>query len=248
MKQFGLIGYPLTHSFSEKYFLEKFRKEKITDVDYKLFPLKHIRLLPELIYKYPSLYGLNVTVPYKESVIPYLDGLDEVAGKICAVNCIKIVKGTNRNQLIGFNTDVLGFEESLKPHLKNWHNNALILGTGGSSKAVAFVLRKFGINFTMVSRKPKMKNSIGYDDLTVSVIQDHLLIINTTPLGMFPNTQSAPQIPYEFLSYQHLLFDLVYNPEHTLFLQKGEMAGAITINGLEMLYIQAEESYKIWNQ
>lgn len=248
MKQFGLIGYPLTHSLSEKYFLEKFRKEKITNAVYKLFPLDHIHLLPELIQKNPSLCGLNVTVPYKESVIQYLDELDEVAGKIGAVNCVKIVKGTNRDQLIGFNTDVLGFEESLKTYLKNWHNNALILGTGGSSKAVAFVLREFGINFTMISRKPKMKNSIGYDDLTESIIQDHLLIINTTPLGMYPNTQSAPQIPYEFLSNQHILFDLVYNPEHTLFLQKGKMVGATTINGMEMLYIQAEESYKIWNQ
>lgn len=246
MKQFGLIGYPLTHSFSEKYFQEKFRKEKINDCSYKLFPLKQIDQFPQLIKEYPSLIGLNVTVPYKESVIKFLDQLDEVAREIGAVNCIKIIRAANGTQLVGYNTDVFGFENSLKPHLKPYHQKALILGTGGSAKAIAYVLNKLGIDFLFVSRNPNDISTISYDDLSKSYIEDHLLIINTTPLGMYPETQYFPKIPYVYIEKQHLLFDLIYNPEQTQFLQKGKLHGANILNGLEMLYLQAEKSFGIW--
>ncbi len=248
MKQYGLIGYPLSHSFSEKYFKDKFRKEDKPDSDYKLFPLEHIEQFPELIVENLSLCGLNVTVPYKKAVLQYLDELDEVAQSIGAVNCIKILKDGNKNQLIGYNTDAIGFEESLKPYLKSWQKTALILGTGGSSKAVAYVLKKLGIAYTFVSRSPNLKNSIGYTDLTETIIQNHLLIVNTTTLGMFPEIQTFPPIPYEYLSRRHLLFDLIYNPEKTIFLQKGELHGAAILNGLQMLHIQADRSFEIWNQ
>lgn len=248
MNQYGLIGYPLSHSFSEKYFKEKFRKDNLTDSDYNLFPLKHIDQFPDLLKKNPSLYGLNVTVPYKESVIQYLDQLDEVAKAVEAVNCIKMKDDRNGKKLIGYNTDVIGFEDSLKPKLESRHQNAIILGSGGGSKAVAFVFKKLGIDFKYVSRDPDANESIAYQELTKSIIQDHLLIINTTPVGMYPQTQSFPPIPYEYLGKQHLLFDLIYNPEETLFLQKGKEQGATILNGLEMLHIQAEKSFEIWRK
>ncbi len=248
MKQFGLIGYPLTHSFSEKYFLEKFSRESIDDCNYKLFPLKQIEQFPELIKDNISLQGLNVTVPYKESVIRYLDKMSDVVREIGAVNCIKIAKTEQGTQLIGYNTDVFGFETSLKPHLKSWHQHAIILGTGGSAKAVAYVLKKLGINYTYVSRKPVNKDAISYPDLTKLFIKSHLLIINTTPLGMFPLTKNFPKIPYDHLSVQHLLFDLIYNPEQTQFLKKGKLQGATILNGLEMLHVQAEKSFEIWEK
>lgn len=248
MKQFGLIGYPLTHSFSEKYFQEKFRRENIVDSNYKLFPLQQIEQFPELIRNNLSLCGLNVTVPFKESVINYLDQLDDVAREIGAVNCIKTTKTAKGTQLIGYNTDAFGFENSLKPHLKPWHQHALILGTGGSAKAGAYVLKKLGITFTFVSRNPKNIATIGYSDLSKSRIQDHLLIVNTTPLGMFPEIQDFPKIPYDYLGTQHLLFDLIYNPEQTQFLKKGKLQGASILNGLEMLHIQAEKSFVVWDR
>ncbi len=248
MKQYGLIGYPLAHSFSENYFKEKFRREKINDCVYNLFPLRHINQLPEFINKNPSLCGLNVTVPYKESVISHLYELDEVAKAVGAVNCIKITRQQHGTKLIGFNTDVIGFEDSLKPNLKSWHQHAIILGTGGGAKAVAYVLKKLGITFTYVSCNPGNSDTIGYPDLTKPIIQNHLLIINTTPLGMYPQTQTYPQIPYELLGERHLLFDLIYNPEQTLFLQKGKKQGTAIKNGLEMLYIQAEKSWEIWEK
>ena len=248
MKQYGLIGYPLAHSFSEKYFNEKFRKEKISDCDYRLFPLKHINQLPELIQKNLSLRGLNVTVPHKESVLSYLDEMDEQAKAVGAVNCIKIIRKHNSIKLIGYNTDVHGFEGSLKPSLKSFHQHAIIFGTGGGAKAVAYVLKKLGISYTYVSRNPGNSNTIGYLDLTKPLIQNNLLIINTTPLGMFPQTQTFPQFPYEQLGKRHLLFDLIYNPEQTLFLQKGKKQGTTVKNGLKMLYIQAEKSWEIWEK
>lgn len=247
MKQYGLIGYPLAHSFSEKYFKNKFRKGNINDIKYQLYPIKHIDQLPSLIHNNPSLYGFNITIPYKQTVIGYLDELDDIAQAVGAVNCVKIIKGTNGNKLIGFNTDVFGFEESLKPFLKSVHLNAIILGTGGSARAVAYVLNKLGIGFTFVSRKGKDKNTITYPDLTKSVINSHLLIINATPLGMYPNTHTFPHFPYEDLTEKHLLVDLVYNPEQTLFLKKGKLQGATILSGLEMLYIQADKSFEIWN-
>ena len=248
MKLFGLIGYPLKHSFSEKYFNDKFRKERITDCSYKLFPLAEINQLPDIIKENPSICGLNVTIPYKESVIPYLDESDEQAKTVGAVNCIKIIKQNEKNKLIGFNTDIIGFEDSLKPVLKTWHRQAIILGTGGGAKAVAYVLRKLGISFKYVSRNPGNSDTIGYPEINKQIIQDHLLIINTTPLGMFPNTGAFPQIPYGQLGRRHLLFDLIYNPELTLFLQKGKKQGATIKNGLEMLHIQAEKSWEIWKE
>jgi shikimate dehydrogenase len=248
MKQYGLIGYPLAHSFSENYFKDKFRREKINDCVYNLFPLKHINQLPEFINENPSLCGLNVTVPYKESVIRHLDELDEQAKKVGAVNCIKISRQHHEKKLVGYNTDVIGFEDSLKPILKSWHQHAIILGTGGGAKAVAYVLKKLGITFTYVSRNPGNSDTLGYPDLTKPLIQKYLLIINTTPLGMFPQTQTFPQFPYEQLGERHLLFDLIYNPEQTLFLQKGKKQGAAIKNGLEMLYIQAEKSWEIWEK
>lgn len=248
MKQFGLIGYPLSHSFSEDYFKDKFRKENISDKVYQLFPIKRIEQFPGLVLETPSLVGLNVTIPYKESVIQYLDELDEVARDIGAVNCIKIDRYSRENKLIGYNTDVIGFEKTLKPYLKSWHQHAIILGTGGSSKAVAYGLKKLGITFTFISRSPREKSTIGYASLTQAIIQNNFLIINTTPLGMFPGIQNFPPIPYEYLTGQHLLFDLIYNPGKTIFLQKGELQGATILNGLQMLHIQAEKSFEIWNR
>ncbi len=248
MKQFGLIGYPLSHSFSEKYFRAKFRKEKITGYDYKLFPLETIEQFPELIKENPNLYGLNVTVPHKETIVNYLDALDETAKAVGAVNCIKIVKQQEEIKLLGYNTDVYGFEEALKPILKSRHHHALILGSGGSAKAVASVLQKLQIDFVFVSRNPTTKEILLYNDLNKSIIREHLLIINTTPLGMYPETKNYPPIPYEYLGGQHLLFDLIYNPAQTVFLQKGEARGASIQNGIEMLHLQAEKSFEIWGQ
>lgn len=248
MKQFGLIGYSLAHSFSEKYFQTKFRKEKVSGYDYRLFPLETIEQFPELINENPNLVGLNVTVPHKETVIKYLDVLDETAKAVGAVNCIKIVKQQERIKLLGYNTDVYGFEEALKPILKSSCQKALILGSGGSAKAVAYVLNKLGIASTNASRNPSKRNEISYNDLNKSIIREHLLIINTTPLGMYPETKDYPPIPYEYLSDQHVLFDLIYNPEQTIFLQKGVEQGASIKNGLEMLHLQAEKSFEIWEQ
>lgn len=242
MKKYGLIGYPLSHSFSKKYFTEKFILESIKDVVYDIYPLENINELPGLLKQEPSLYGLNVTIPYKEQVIPYLDDMSPVVAEIGACNCIKIEDG----KLIGHNTDVLGFELSLLKKLKPSHGAALVLGTGGASKAVQYVLNKHSISFLQVSRT-KSANSISYEELDNEIISTHLLIINTTPLGMYPNTESAPPIPYELIGNSHYLFDLVYNPVKTMFLKKGELQGAEIENGSDMLVDQAEGSWAIWN-
>lgn len=243
MRLFGLIGYPLSHSFSKKYFTEKFEKEKLTDCHYELFPIFSIDELKNVLYRHPDLCGLNVTIPYKEQVISFLDEVDDIVESILACNCISIKNG----KLKGFNTDVVGFERSLKAQLKPHHKKALILGTGGAAKAVEFVLQKLRIDFKYVSRKP-IENGYSYDELTADIIAEHTLIINTTPIGMYPAIDEAPAIPYEAISGNHYLFDLVYNPEKTLFLQKGEERGATIKNGYEMLVIQADESWMIWNQ
>ena len=242
MRYFGLIGYPLSHSFSKKYFSEKFEREHITDCIYENYPLPSIRLFPQLIEK-EHVEGLNVTIPHKESVIPYLDYLDPAAEKIAAVNCIhfKDEKST------GFNTDIIGFRRSLKPALQAHHRHALILGTGGASKAVAFVLSDLNISFQFVSRHKK-ENHFTYADLNENIIRRHTLIINTTPLGTSPDVNNCPDIPYRFLSEEHLLYDLIYNPPETLFLQKGKERGAVIKNGYEMLQLQAEASWEIWNR
>lgn len=247
MKTFGLIGYFLAHSYSKVYFQNKFTKENIFDCEYRLFSLEDLNSLMTLLENY-DIKGLNVTIPYKETIIKFLDEIDPIASEIGAVNCIRIQRSKNKLLLKGFNTDVFGFEGLLKTHLQKAHKKALILGTGGSSKAVSFVLKKFGIHHLFVSRNPKSTYMIGYSDLTVNLIKEYELIINTTPLGMFPDINTFPKIPYQGLSSKHLLIDVVYNPEISRFLQMGVEKQSATVNGLEMLYFQAEESWKIWNQ
>lgn len=247
MRRFGLIGYPLRHSFSTAYFTEKFRRENISDCVYENFPLSDINEFKGLINQYHDLEGLNITIPYKEKIIPFLDVLDPVAGEIRAVNTIAIICKENSRLLEGYNTDVYGFELSLLKHLKPWHTRALVLGTGGASKAVVWVLEKNRINYRFVSRNPK-EGMFTYNDLSRTIIKDHLLIINCTPVGMYPETQQAPPLPYEHLTSRHFLYDLIYNPEKTLFLSYAEKAGADFCNGMEMLTLQAEKSWEIWNQ
>ena len=244
MKLFGLIGHPLTHSFSKQYFENKFEKENIVDCSYNLYDIKNISLYKN-VFETPNLIGLNVTIPYKESIIDLLDELDEVAKNIGAVNTIKFNSNTKKTK--GYNTDYFGFKNSLKPFLENIHERALILGTGGASKAVAYVLKELNINCLFVSRTPEKGNEIGYNDINEYVIKHHQIIINTTPLGTYPNINDFPNIPYELLTANHLLYDLVYNPEETMFLRKGKEKGAKIINGLQMLKLQAEKSWEIWN-
>ncbi|MCO5249256.1 MAG: shikimate dehydrogenase [Chitinophagales bacterium] len=237
----GLIGYPLGHSFSKGYFAEKFQKEQIEHHRYDTYPIEKIELVKDLL-KTENLYGLNVTIPYKEVVIPFLDGLDKTAQEIGAVNTIKIREG----KTIGYNTDCYGFEMSFKPLLKNYHKKALVLGTGGASKAVAYTLQNLEIEYRYVSRKPA-KNVWTYIDITEDILQEYNIIINTTPLGMHPGIDSKPDLPYHALNEKNYLFDLVYNPAVTAFLQKGLNVDATVKNGLEMLHFQAEKAWEIWN-
>lgn len=246
MKQFGLIGYPLGHSFSRAFFSEKFEREGI-EAEYLNFAIPEIGELPEIIQTHKELAGLNVTIPYKLQVIPYLTELSPAARAIGAVNVIKILHNGDETRLIGHNADVIGFCDSLKPLLKAQHTRALVLGTGGASRAVDYGLRSLGIEPTFVSRTPR-EGQLGYADLTAEVIDSHKLIVNTTPLGMYPKTDACPDLPYPLLTPDHLLYDLVYNPEETLFLRKGREAGAVTKNGLEMLHRQALASWNIWNE
>jgi shikimate dehydrogenase len=243
VRKFGLIGYPLSHSFSQKYFTEKFSKEKISDCSYQNFPISDIEAISSILSSEPELCGLNVTIPYKEQVIPFLNFKNDVVEHIGACNCIRIIDG----KLYGYNTDVAGFEISLIEKLKPYHDNALVLGTGGAAKAVAYVMKKLGIDYTLVSRNPSLANAIGYRDLNEGIISSHLLIVNTSPVGMFPNADGYPEIPYHLITSRHYLFDLVYNPEKTVFLKKGEEHGAAIENGSKMLVLQAEESWRIWN-
>lgn len=242
MRLFGLIGYPLSHSFSKNYFAKKFEQEEITGSRYDLFPLRTINELPVLLEKNPELEGLNVTIPFKKQVLPFLDkslipeGLD-------ACNCINI----NAGKLVGYNTDVTGFERSLLPLLKSYHKKALVLGNGGATAAVVYVLHKLKIDFDIVSRSKHDGSAFTYKDINKEILESSAVIINTTPLGMYPDTGTCPDIPYRFISEKHLLYDLVYNPAKTLFLQKGEERGAAVKNGEEMLLLQAEESWRIWN-
>lgn len=251
-QSYGLIGYPLSHSFSKKYFTEKFEKENLTDHDYNLFPIEKIDELPALIAKYPQLKGLNVTIPYKESVIPFLNELDPTAKEIGAVNCIKIVSAGDQKKLTGYNTDAFGFRQSIKPFLESHHEKALILGTGGASKAVHYILKTIGIDCYFVTRTKIIehllttKKEFSYEELNDYVMAAFKLIVNTSPVGMYPNVSDAPAIPYEYLTSQHLLYDLVYNPLETEFLKRGKKMGAATVNGLSMLHQQAEEAWRIW--
>lgn len=243
MIKYGLIGFPLTHSFSKKYFTEKFERESIADHAYELFPIQDISALPGVLTAVPELKGLNVTIPYKEQVIAFLDEQSAVVKEIQACNCIRIVEG----KLIGYNTDVIGFEKTLERKLLPHHNRALVLGTGGAAKAVHYVLRNKGIEFLEVSRTPK-EGCLTYSKITKETLSAFTLIINTTPLGMFPNVDQAPDLPYEALTEKHYLYDLVYNPSKTKFLQEGEERGAVIENGADMLVIQADASWDIWNQ
>lgn len=243
MTEYALIGYPLVHSFSKQYFTDKFEKDGL-DARYLNMEMESITELVETIKAHPQLKGLNVTIPYKQAVIPLLTSISDEALAIGAVNCIKI--GRNPLSLTGYNTDVIGFERSIAPLLKPWHKQALVLGTGGASKAVVYGLNKLGIEPTLVSRTPA-QGMLGYDLLSKDIMDEHAVIVNCTPLGTFPNIQTCPEIPYKYIGGRHLLYDLVYNPAKTLFLQKGEAAGAIVKNGLEMLHLQAEAGWKIWN-
>ena len=243
MKRYGLIGYPLTHSFSQKYFSEKFLKEGWTDHVYENFPIESIAALQEVLSSHKDLLGLNVTIPYKKEVLSYLDESSPAVELIGACNCIKITEG----KLSGFNTDIIGFEKSLRPFLKPEHSAALILGTGGAAVAVAYVLQQLGIRYQYVSRQRAM-NNITYVDLDQQIIEEHSLIINTTPLGMYPSLNDCPPLPYEWLTSKHHCFDLIYNPTETLFLRKAAAQKATVQNGAEMLIIQAEESWRIWNE
>lgn len=252
IKKYGLIGYPLTHSFSKKYFTDKFEKEKITDCEYNLYSLSSIHQLPALLKDNPEIAGLNVTIPYKESVIPFLNELDPVAKAVGAVNCIKIEQGNKKEiKLIGYNTDVFGFRQSIKPFLEKRHERALILGTGGASKSAAYVLKEIGLDCFFVTRHKNQSsgpNTFLYDELNEYMLNAIKLIINTTPAGMYPNVKEAPPIPYELITGSNLLYDMIYNPAETEFLKRGREKGAETINGLSMLHQQAEEAWKIWNK
>ena len=242
MRQFGLIGYPLSHSFSKKYFTQKFAEEGIHNCNYELYPIASINEFPALLQEVKGLEGINVTIPYKEAVLPFLDEQTAAVEEIGACNCIHIKDG----KLIGHNTDVTGFRQSIEPFLQPHHQQALILGTGGAAKAVAWVFKQLGIRFQIVSRK-KTATTISYDELDAAMMQTVELVINTTPLGMQPNVLDKPSLPYHCINNRFLCYDLVYNPEKTRFLQLAEEQGATIKNGADMLLIQAEESWKIWN-
>ena len=242
---YGLIGYPLGHSFSVGYFNEKFSNEHI-NAKYINFEIPSIEDFAEVIESNPELRGLNVTIPYKEQVIPYLDSLSPEANAIGAVNVIRITRKGDKTHLKGFNSDVIGFTRSIEPLLERHHKKALILGTGGASKAVDYGLRSLGIETKFVSRT-KRPGFFTYEEITPEIIKDYNIIVNCTPLGMYPNTDVCPTLPYEAMDSHNLLYDLLYNPDETLFMQKGKEHGAITKNGLEMLLLQAFASWEFWN-
>ncbi len=244
-KLFGLVGKNIAYSFSRKYFSEKFEKSQLNDHKYVNFDLESIEEFPAIFKEHiGNLTGMNVTIPYKEAVGVFLDAIDEDAKEIGAINTIKIDKNGKSK---GYNTDVYGFENSIKPLLKPHHKAALILGTGGASKAVAYALRKMNIQYKFVSRTPRNEETISYDSIDKKLLATYTVLINCSPLGTAPNTELAPHIPYNELSNVHLLYDLIYNPAETTFLRRGKAQGANIKNGLEMLELQAEKSWAIWN-
>lgn len=245
MDKYGLIGFPLGHSFSISYFNEKFKSENI-DAEYINFEIPKIDALPEILASNTELKGLNVTIPYKEKVISYLDDISEEARKIGAVNVIRVTHKGGKTHLKGFNSDVIGFTRSIEPMLECIHKKALILGTGGASKAIDFGLKSLGLETLFVSRNEK-KGAISYDAVTPDIIKEYNVIVNCTPLGMYPNVNSCPQIPYEAMDSNTVLYDLIYNPDETLFMRKGAEYGATTKNGVEMLLLQAFASWEFWN-
>ena len=243
MNIYGLIGKTLHHSFSKRYFSEKFRSENLTDFQYRNFELKNLSDEIPALKNNPELKGLNVTIPYKTEIIPFLDNLSEESREINACNCIKIADG----KWSGYNTDIIGFEKSFTPFLKPFQQKALILGTGGASNAVAFVLKKLNIASVKVSRTKNVSDSIiSYEDISEETMKDFQIVVNTTPVGTFPNVNECPPLPYEFVTDRHYFFDLIYNPAKTLFLSLAEKQGAFIENGDKMLMIQAEESWRIW--
>lgn len=243
MRIFGLIGYPLSHSFSQKYFEQKFKKEGLTDCRYELYPIPSIENLKEILKKSPGIEGLNITIPYKQQILSWLNSDAGIPKGVQACNCIKI----SEKKISGYNTDVIGFEKSFLPLLQPWHKKALVLGNGGATAAVIYVLEKLNIEFNIVSRSLHKGSTLIYGEVDENTMTESLVIINTTPLGMYPQMEQCPDIPYHFINKRHLLYDLVYNPAKTLFLQKGEERGATIKNGGEMLILQAEESWRIWN-
>ncbi|MDR1114968.1 MAG: shikimate dehydrogenase [Tannerella sp.] len=246
MKKYGLIGYPLEHSYSKDFFNQKFNSENI-DAEYVNFEIENINDLKDILRENPSLCGLNVTLPYKMKVIPLLDGITDNARNIGAVNVIKFKRGLfGKLHLEGHNSDITGFKKSIEPLLNETHRRALILGTGGASKAIYHGLKQLGITSVFVSRKPK-EFCIAYDEITQNTMENYTVIVNTTPLGMYPKTDACPDIPYEHLTPGHILYDLLYNPDETLFMKKGKEKGAVVKNGLEMLLLQAYVSWEIWN-
>jgi len=249
MRVFGLIGYPLSHSFSKKYFSDKFENENINDAEYFNFSVPNIEQFPEILKSRKNFIGFNVTSPYKESIIPYLDKLDVTASEINAVNVVKVIKKVGVQRLIGYNTDIYGFEKSLQKKLNPEIKSALIFGTGGAARAVFFALKNLNIKSKFVSRKKKSGNDyLQYKDLNKDVISDNLLLVNATPLGLFPNTKAKPDIPYSNITEKHHLFDLIYNPPLTQFLSEGKNKHATIQNGLEMLHFQAEKAWEIFNE
>ena len=247
MKKFGLIGYPLGHSFSRNYFNEKFHAENI-DAEYINFEIPTIEDLPKVITSNPTLAGFNVTIPYKEQVLPYLDAIDKDAEAIGAVNVVKVEHVRGKNVLTGYNSDVLGFTQSIESLLEPHHKKALILGTGGASKAIDYGLKKLGLQTLFVSRSRKDDHTITYDDLTPEIMDEYKVIVNCSPVGMYPLADECPKIPYECVTQQHLLYDLLYNPDTTLFMKKGSDQGATVKNGLEMLLLQAFGAWDIWSR
>jgi shikimate dehydrogenase len=243
-KRFGLLGRNISYSFSKGYFTDKFNTENIENCTYENFDIQEINFFTELIQTNSDLKGLNVTIPYKESVMPFLDKLSKKAKRIGAVNTIKITK---KGKLKGYNTDYYGFKKSLEPVLQSHHKKALILGTGGASKGVAFALDELGIAYTFVSREAK-ESTIDYSQIHATTFDEYQIIINATPLGTSPNTEAFPAIPYTFFTDKHIAYDLIYNPAETQFLKRAKEYGAKTKNGLDMLVFQAEKAWEIWNK
>ena len=246
MDKYGLIGYPLGHSFSISYFNQKFADENI-DAVYENFEIPSIDILPEILDSNPNLRGLNVTIPYKEKVIPFLDSISPEAQAIGAVNVIRVIHNGNDLKLKGYNSDVIGFTQSIEPMLdKKWHKKALVLGTGGASKAITYGLKSLGLEPVYVSRYQR-PGTIQYESITPEVIEEYNVIVNCTPLGMYPHTEECPQLPYEAMNSHTILYDLIYNPDETLFMRKGREHGADVKNGLEMLLLQAFVSWEFWH-
>jgi shikimate dehydrogenase len=246
MRKFGLIGKSLLHSRSKEYFVQKFSREDLKNCFYENYSFDDLKDFRGFLFNQPYLIGLNVTTPYKVEIMKYMDDNDLVANVIGAVNCVKISRNENNIKLTGFNTDAEAFRESLKPILGNNHNKALVLGTGGAAKAVCYALKDLNIDYLMVSRIEK-PGVLSYSDITSMMMAGNRIIINATPVGMFPDEGQCPGLPYKYLTSKHLLYDLIYNPEETLFLKKGKEAGSQVKNGLEMLYLQAELSWAKWN-